>query len=108
MLIFKAVRKLYSTIRSPFYTPIAYLLFYLNGAKIGKGLKVRGLIKVFMTRRGKITVGTNLKINSGNNYNMIGRQQKTLFWVEGHLTIGDNVGISFNSDHLQSFDINRQ
>lgn len=94
MILYKAARKFFAIIISRFYTPIAKLYLVLNGVTFGKGLKVRGIIKVFVTRRGKVTIGNNLKINSGNNYNMIGRQQKTILWVEGELSIGDNVGIS--------------
>jgi acetyltransferase-like isoleucine patch superfamily enzyme len=39
-------------------------------------------------------MGKNISINSGDNNNIIGRQQKTIFWVEGKLVIGDNVGMS--------------
>jgi acetyltransferase-like isoleucine patch superfamily enzyme len=63
-------------------------------ARYSKGLQVSGIIKVDVTQRGKLTIGRNLKINSGNNFNVIGRQQKTMFWVEGELIIGDNVGMS--------------
>jgi acetyltransferase-like isoleucine patch superfamily enzyme len=68
--------------------------FYLNGVKFDKGLKVAGLLKIHVTRRGKLSIGNNFQINSGNNFNIIGRQQKTIFWVEGELIIGDNVGMS--------------
>lgn len=94
MILFMAIRKLFEIIQSPFYTPIAYLMLFLNGVKIGNGLCVLGLIKVMVTRRGEVRIGNNLRINSGDNYNIIGRQQKTILWVEGKLTIGDNVGLS--------------
>ena len=94
MIAYKAVRKLISQIKNPFFTPLARLLLFLNGVNVGKGLWVRGLIKVIVTRRGKVTIGNGFRINSGNNYNVIGRQQKTTFWVEGKLLIGENVGIS--------------
>ena len=92
--IFKAFRKIIRIVINPIYTPLAKLLFYLNSSIVGKGLKVAGVLKIDVTRRGKLTIGNNFQINSGNNFNVIGRQQKTIFWVEGDLTIGDNVGIS--------------
>jgi len=92
--LFKAFRKIKGIVIHPLYSPFAELLFYLNGATVGKGLKVAGLLKIDVTRRGKFTIGNNFQINSGNNFNVIGRQQKTIFWVEGELTIGNNVGIS--------------
>lgn len=94
MIVFKAIRKLVAIVKNPFYTPIAHLYLFLNGVEIDKGLKVRGIIRVFITRRGIVKIGKNCKINSGNNFNMIGRQQKTMLWVEGKLIIGDNIGLS--------------
>ena len=92
--LFKAFRKIIRIVINPIYTPLAKVLFYLNGAKVGKSLKVAGILKIDVTRRGKLTIGNNFHANSGNNFNVIGRQQKTIFWVEGELTVGDNVGIS--------------
>lgn len=92
--LFKALRKIKSIGFSKIYTPIAKINFYLNGAEVSKGLRVKGLVKVFITRRGVVTIGENCSINSGDNANIIGRQQKTIFWVEGILTIGNNLGMS--------------
>jgi len=91
---FKALRKLKEILLSGIYTPVAKMLFALNGVDVGKGLNVKGLLKVLVTRRGKVTIGTNFSLNSGSNYNIIGRQQKCIFWVEGTLEIGDCVGMS--------------
>ncbi len=66
----------------------------LNGVFYGDNLNVRGFIKVDVTRRGYFQIGKNFKLNSGFNYNVIGRQQKSIFWVEGKLIIGANVGMS--------------
>jgi acetyltransferase-like isoleucine patch superfamily enzyme len=92
--LYKALRKINSVLFSNIYTPIGWLFFYLNGAKVATGLSVRGPLKVYITRRGKVSIGENCKINSGGNHNIIGRQQNTIFWVEGVLSIGDNLGIS--------------
>lgn len=93
-IIFKAFRKVYSRIRNTIYNPYAKLLFFLNGVKFKQNLKVNGFLKVIVTRRGKVTIGKNVSINSGNNFNIIGRQQKTTFWVDGNLSIGNNTGFS--------------
>lgn len=93
-LIYKAFRKLKGKLFNPIYTPFAKLMFYLNNVKFGKGLKVFGVLKLRVTRRGRVYVGDHLYINSGSNFNLIGRQQKTIFWVEGELSIGNNTGIS--------------
>lgn len=94
VFLFKGLRKLINVTINPIYTPIAKMQLLLNGADIKKGLSVLGILKIEVTRRGKLTIGHNLTVNSGNNFNVIGRQQKTILWVEGELTIGNNVGIS--------------
>jgi acetyltransferase-like isoleucine patch superfamily enzyme len=91
---YKALRKLFNLFLSKIYTPIAKVNFLVNDIQYGNGLKVRGLLKIFVTRRGQVIIGDNLKINSGENHNIIGRQQKLTLWVEGKLIIGNDVGIS--------------
>jgi acetyltransferase-like isoleucine patch superfamily enzyme len=91
---FKALRKFSDILLGGIYTPIAKIFFMLNGVSYGEGLCVRGLMKIFVTRRGEVRIGRRLRVNSGDSYNVIGRQQKCIFWVEGALTIKDNVGIS--------------
>lgn len=91
---YKALRKLKSIVFTVIYTPFGKLIFYLNGAKVGLSLRVNGILKIHITRRGQVFIGNECTINSGENFNVIGRQQKTIFWVEGILNIGDNFGIS--------------
>lgn len=92
--LFKAYRKIMTEVKSIFYTPCAKIVLHLNGVNFGADLKVNGFLKVYVTRRGQVLIGNNITINSGNNHNIIGRQQKTIFWVEGKLKIGNNVGLS--------------
>jgi acetyltransferase-like isoleucine patch superfamily enzyme len=91
---YKALRKFKTILVRPIYSPIARLLFYLNGAVVDKGLKVRGFLQIEVTRRGALTIGKSLHLNSGQYHNVIGRQQNCIFWVEGALSIGNNVGMS--------------
>lgn len=91
---YKALRKLKNMIFQPIYTPIAGVFFYLNGAKVGKHLCVNGFLQIEVTRRGELTIGESLHLNSGQYHNVIGRQQNCIFWVEGTLIIGNNVGMS--------------
>ncbi|TLU65062.1 acyltransferase [Thalassotalea litorea] len=91
---YKAIRKACRFSITPIYTPMAKIKFFLNGVKYGSALRVRGFLKVVITRRGKCSIGDNFRVNSGENHNIIGRQQKSTFWVEGKLTIKENVGIS--------------
>jgi acetyltransferase-like isoleucine patch superfamily enzyme len=92
--LFKATRKLKRILVKPIYTPAAKIGFYLNGAKVDRGLSVLGFIKIDVTRKGSVNIGRALKINSGNHHNVIGRQQKCIFWVDGDLNIGDNFAVS--------------
>lgn len=93
-IIFKAIRKIYRLLWQFVYKPCALVKLYFNNAAIGKKLNVNGFINVEVTRRGKLTIGNNLSVNSGKKHNVIGRQQQTIFWVEGELAIGNNVGLS--------------
>ena len=93
-ILFKAFRKLKDTLFNFIYTPMAKILLLLNGVSIPSNLKVRGFLKVIVTRRGSIQIGKNFSVNSGTNHNIIGRQQKNTFWVEGSLIIGEDVGMS--------------
>jgi acetyltransferase-like isoleucine patch superfamily enzyme len=92
--VFKALRKVGQRVVKPVYTPAARLAFYLNGVTVKRGLEVNGFIRVFVTRRGQVSIGDSFRLNSGDRHNVIGRQQKCIFWVEGRLTIGDGVGMS--------------
>lgn len=92
--LYKGGRKSLRILKSFVYTPIAYVQFFLNGAKVGKRLRVLGFLHIDVTRRGVLKIGEGLNINSGFKNNVIGRQQKTILWVEGVLEIGNEVGMS--------------
>ncbi len=91
---FKGFRKVVEIVNRIFSTPIARFFLYLNGATVGYGLNAAGLLKIEVTRRGKLIIGNDFCVNSGENFNVIGRQQKTILWVDGELRIGKNVGMS--------------
>jgi acetyltransferase-like isoleucine patch superfamily enzyme len=93
-VIFKAFRKLTFMLVNLLYNPFAKILLFVNGIPIPSNLNVNGFLKVMVTRRGKVKIGKNFSVNSGANHNIIGRQQKNTFWVEGKLIIGDDVGMS--------------
>jgi len=94
VIAFKALRKISMIVLGVVYTPIAKVVLFLNGVQFGKDLHVNGFLKVIVTRRGSVTIGSGLRLNSGNKFNVIGRQQRCIFWVEGSLKICDNVGMS--------------
>lgn len=92
--VWKGLRKLSEQTFGLLYTPIGKIKFFLNGVTCGQGFRCSGTPKVYVTRRGKVTIGSNFRVNSGSNHNIIGRQGRAIFWVEGTLSIGDNVGLS--------------
>ncbi|AIZ40713.1 acyltransferase [Cellulophaga baltica] len=96
-IIYKGIRKIHRTIIGSFYTPIGKIKFKLNGANFKDGLKVKGPLKLNITRRGELTIGKDCRFNSGQNYNVSGGNQRCHFWIDGKLTMGNNVGISSSS-----------
>lgn len=66
-----------------------------NSARVS--MRIRGFTSV--VNLGKMILGSNLKINSGRRWNLIGGQNYMSFYVgkEGRLLLGDNVGISNSS-----------
>jgi len=94
--VFRTIRKLSSSIENNFSSIISLIILNGNGVKFDKGLKSNGIPKVDIWRYGSMNIGQSFKMNNGNNYNMIGRQQPCYFVVrnEAKLSIGNNVGIS--------------
>jgi acetyltransferase-like isoleucine patch superfamily enzyme len=90
-LIFKKCKYLLFHI---FYKVIAVVNFYINNISVPKKFNINGVMKIHVSSRGKAIIGESFSCNSGNNYNIIGRQQKTIFWVDGFLDIGIGVGMS--------------
>ena len=55
--LYKALRNLKTIIVRPVYTPIARLLFFLNGATVKKDLAGNRFLKIEVTRRGILLIG---------------------------------------------------
>lgn len=72
------------------------VLFYLNNVRYGAGLKTYGVPVVDINNGSMMTVGKSFHVNSGGNYNRIGRQQPCFFIADlgGRIQIGDRVGMS--------------
>jgi acetyltransferase-like isoleucine patch superfamily enzyme len=77
------------------YNLLGKIILYLNNVDFPSSVKVNGIIKVIVTRRGSFKIGRNVVINSGNTpIHGVGSHQKSSFFVEGDLFIGDNTGMS--------------
>lgn len=65
-----------------------------NHIRYGDNLVINGPIRVQGNGR-KLTIGDNVKINSGWRFNPTGGNERTGFAIfDGEINIGDNVGIS--------------
>jgi len=89
-----AIHKLNTIILRIISTGYAKFLLWRYGAKYGTGLRVWGNLRCIS--RGKLTIGENVKINSGSLKNFVGGDRTTNLWLGpgAVLEIGDNVGIS--------------
>lgn len=80
----------------PFWSAVAYVRLRAHGASVGRGLRVRGPIRLHCHRAGTIRIGDRCRIQSGFAGNAVGGGNRMAFWVGrgGRLTIGDDAGLS--------------
>jgi acetyltransferase-like isoleucine patch superfamily enzyme len=71
-----------------------YMCLKINRISYGNNLRING--RIYISNKGKVTIGNNFRANSGKNYNPIGGDIILRFVVkkDAKLTIGNNVGIS--------------
>lgn len=84
-----------TTLRIKMYPRINRLILKANGAVFGKNLQIPG--KVFwLIGGGKLKIGDNFYLSSGNGVNPIASNLQADVYVEpgATLTIGNNVGMS--------------
>jgi acetyltransferase-like isoleucine patch superfamily enzyme len=92
---FKSILKTALTIPFKFYSYILNLtLLRLNNVSIGKGWEINGIIQII--NKGRIDIGRKFLVNSSKYANPIGGDtiMRLVVRKKGHLTIGNNVGIS--------------
>jgi acetyltransferase-like isoleucine patch superfamily enzyme len=79
-----------------FWTAVAYARLRAHGAQVGRGLRVRGPIRLHVHREGTIRIGDRCRIQSGFAGNAVGGGGRMAFWVGrgARLTIGDDAGLS--------------
>ena len=80
-------------ITKPFDCTYNYFKIKKNSVKIGNNSKLNG--RVYFNGK-NITIGKDVKINSGFRFNAIGGQERTMFITrkDGRIVIGNNTGIS--------------
>ncbi len=83
--------KYLSDILNHFFNKLFLKIF---GVTYGANLEING--RIFIRNKGKISLGNDVKINSGMNFNPIGCETTTrlIAYQGGEIKIGDNVGIS--------------
>ncbi len=93
--LYKAIHWTYRRFRRSFDQVYTRWLFSIHQVDLGPGLDCRGIPDIYISRGGKMNVGSGLILNNGRYHNMAGREQNCLFAVYGgELSIGNNVGMS--------------
>lgn len=78
------------------YNVINRFAFLINSVKVGRNMRIRGIVDIRHPDDGEIIIGDNVLINSASWANPIGYGDKTRFELfdGGCIYIGDNVGMS--------------
>jgi acetyltransferase-like isoleucine patch superfamily enzyme len=79
-----------------FWSLVARARLRAHGAQVGRGLRVRGPIRLHCHRTGRIRIGDHCRIQSGFAGNAVGGGERFALWVgpDAQLQIGDRVGLS--------------
>jgi acetyltransferase-like isoleucine patch superfamily enzyme len=85
-----------SLVSVTFWTLVARVRLWALGARVGRGLRVRGFLHLHCHRSGAIRIGNGCRIQSGFSGNPVGGFTPMALWVGpgGMLTIGNDVGLS--------------
>lgn len=79
-----------------YYVCYNKLLFRLNGVKLGVKSKIYNKVLFFCNLKGKIVIGDNFLLTSGEGVNTLCRNNRGSIYCckNAQLTIGNNVGMS--------------
>lgn len=94
MHILRKLLNIYPKIRTLFYIQYNKLFFVVCGVRFGKNMVARN--KIYITGKGKITIGDDFLYSSGGSINPICRNIRGTFHTVKHgiIEIGDRVGVS--------------
>jgi acetyltransferase-like isoleucine patch superfamily enzyme len=92
----KTLKRLFYLLHKPYCNAITWYLIKASGVQVGNNFSGNGVPIFDIALGGKMMIGNDFKMNNGDYYNRIGRQQKCFFVVgkDGEIIIGNNVGIS--------------
>src|SRR4051812_41791931 len=92
------ILKLIRYITERFLEAISAIATYVqikgNNVVISKPWKAYGVPRIITHGNGSIRIGRNFKFNSGEHFNIIGRNKQLILQVWGNLEIGNNVRLS--------------
>ncbi|HEY7514831.1 MAG TPA: acyltransferase [Vicinamibacteria bacterium] len=79
-----------------FWTATARLRLFVHGARVGRGLRVWGPIRLHCHPTSSIRIGDGCRIQSGFAGNPVGGSRRMALWLGpgAHLTLGNRVGLS--------------
>lgn len=94
--VFRVCRKIILHFNVFFQKNVSFLIFKGNQVNFHHSLICNGIPKVDVHRKGSFIIGSNCRINSGTNFNPIGRYSPSVFMIRENaiVTIGNNVGMS--------------
>lgn len=94
MHLFRKLFNIFPKIRTIFYIQYNKLFFIVCGVRYGKNLIAHN--KIYISGKGKITIGNDFLYLSGDSINPICRNLRGTFHTVNHglIEIGDRVGIS--------------
>lgn len=97
-IFYKGFIKAFSFCAYKVHYIITCILFYLNRVEV-KSFDTRGVPFIMVSRTGKCSIGSNLRLNNVIRSNPVGKQQRCVISVfsDAEVCIGNNVGMSFTT-----------
>ena len=94
--VLAAAAALGARVSTVFWSLSAHLRLRAHGATVGKGLRVRGPLRLHCHRTARIHIGDHCRIQSGFAGNPVGGNGRMCIWVGpgATLTLGHRVGLS--------------
>lgn len=93
-IIYKSIRKVIFMFFDAFCSIYNFILLKAYDIKTGRNFTSNGIPFIRVSKSGSFKIGNDFRINNGNRFNPIGRNQRCMFIVKGKLSIGNNVGMS--------------
>ena len=91
-----ALAALQAKVSTAFWSLLALLRLRAHGATVGRGLRVRGPLRLHCHRTARIRIGDHCRMQSGFAGNPVGGNGRMALWVGpgASLTLGHRVGLS--------------